>query len=520
MQWVDSWRRAIPGDSPCGEDVSFHPEFERLQDEIEKSVSIYANTQTDWDVVFTCASGILEGVSKNIWALCYGTRATYAKGGTSWLVAALDVLNGYLESCWEDLHPLRPRRRLAAFQWLCSKFEALFADEPISMEDAETGKLRESFKRLQEFLDVYFEEEAPSVAAIIRSLPDVPSPTAPDEPGTIPSLALPPPGAQVQQSPSVLPPPGSPDTGVVLAFDILAQVNRSTAEQTRRLAAHYLSLNYLDWRGYLLNRAALWTTIPQSPPADGNGITTMRPIPRDRQTGYRSAIQAKQFASILPTLERSAAKQPYWLDGHFMVFQCLEALEATDAQDAVLSMLKYFLRLFPGVKKLKYFDSTSFASPATLEWIESQEQSGGVGDATKVPWLSSKALNTVQSPLHDEDGLLKTAIEKGGKEGFEAGLALLGSATSLRSRKAVENAILQAQYCLAMKKTKTAKQLLTEIYRQLDQWDLVDWEPELSARVITLLAVIQKGKPGKDQDEMLRRLYWLHLETALKVNPE
>lgn len=521
MQWVDSWRAVLSGEHPCGEDVSFHPEFERLQDEIEKNVSIYAGNQTDWDVAFTCASNILEGISKDLWGLCYGARAAYAKGGALWLIAALDILNGYLENSWEGLHPRPLKRRLAAIQWLCSKFEVLFTDEPIPADDSDVGPLRESFRRLQELLDEHFGEEAPSVSAIIRTLPDEALVMATDGPEMtlVPAES---PVAPVPQAAQAPPPPmtsSQSDTGAVLSSDILAQVNRNTSDHTRRLAVHYLSLNYLDWRGYLLNRVALWTTIPQLPSADGTGITQMRPIPKDKLSGYQSAIQTKQFAGILPTLERSAANQPYWLDGHFMVCQCLEALEAIDAHDAVLRTLQRFLRLFPGVKELKYFDNTPFASPATLQWLAGQDQPDAKGETAEMPWLSGTALGAVQSSPGDDESLLQTAIEKGGEESFGAGLALLGTALSLRSRKAVKNALLQAKYCVAMKKTKAAKQLLTAIYRQLDQWDLIDWEPELSAQVITLLVSLQKGK-SKDQDEMLHRLYLLHLEAALKINPE
>ncbi|CAK7009795.1 MAG: hypothetical protein DELT_00400 [Desulfovibrio sp.] len=520
MHWVTAWQSEF-ADSLCGIDVSFSPEFEQLQDEIEKSVSIYAGNSTDWDVVFDRVTEILQNSSKDILVFCYGARAAYAKGGVSWLTSAFNVFADYLENSWNDLYPERPSRRIAAFQWLSSKFEQLFTAESFPAEDTDAHEqLREMLQRLQGILDVRLGEQAPSLTAIIRAIPK-PSSSAADTPAqpAIPQApsAAPPTASQAMSS---LDMKSNADSGAAVSSDILPQLYRNTADQTKRLASHYLALNSTDWRAYLLNRVALWTTIPQLPQVGENMATTLRPIPKDKQQGYQSGIQAKQYAAILLPLEHSAANQPFWFDGHFWVFQCLEDLGASAAKEVVRSTLKQFLGLFPDIVNFKYFDGTPFASPPTLQWITSWEQedhsSGGIGGA----WLPAAPASIAGQSQSEEEGLLQSAIEKGGEKGFEAGLAILGTSSGLRSRSAVRLALLQARYCLAMEKKKTAKQLLTAIYQQLDQWDLVDWEPELSAQVIALLAIAQKGSRDEEHKALLRRLHWLNLETAVRINPE
>lgn len=80
--------------------------------------------------------------------------------------------------------------------------------------------------------------------------------------------------------------------------------------------------------------------------------------------------------------------------------------------------------------------------------------------------------------------------------------------------------LLQAHYCLAAGKKSAAQRLLQALYGQLEQWDLLDWEPELSARIITLLLTAQTKPGGPETEEMSRRLHWLSLDTAVGVLQE
>ena len=44
---VKAWKAALPENGPCGEDVSFSPEFEALRNEVEKSTSLHATEGPD-----------------------------------------------------------------------------------------------------------------------------------------------------------------------------------------------------------------------------------------------------------------------------------------------------------------------------------------------------------------------------------------------------------------------------------------------------------------------------------------
>ena len=110
--------------------------------------------------------------------------------------------------------------------------------------------------------------------------------------------------------------------------------------------------------------------------------------------------------------------------------------------------------------------------------------------------------------------LLSQAIAIAEEQNFERGLASLGPGVSGKCRGAILHGILLAQYCLRAGRPRAGKELLLELYTRLEQWDQLDWEPELGARILALL--IQAGA-DKGQSAMRRRLYSLQADTAIKL---
>lgn len=70
---VKAWKAVLPENGPCGEDVSFSPEFEALRNEVEKSTSLHATEGPDWDAVRNMATEILSTRSKDLWAMAYAS---------------------------------------------------------------------------------------------------------------------------------------------------------------------------------------------------------------------------------------------------------------------------------------------------------------------------------------------------------------------------------------------------------------------------------------------------------------
>lgn len=293
---------------------------------------------------------------------------------------------------------------------------------------------------------------------------------------------------------------------------ILPQLLRATTQQAQQLALHYFTSDILDWRVYLLHRTAIWSTVTQLPPVNADRVTPLRLVlSHDKALSYTAAVNSRQYENILPQLERSVSKAPFWFDGHYLVVRCLEALGAQDARDIVCTVFRAFLQRYPELLGYKFHDGTPFASALTLQWIDEMRQNSS-GTASKV---ESGLVVDEQRMQHDEMLLSEALTVSETEHSFTKGLSVLGPSPGGRCRASVLHGILQARYCLRAGKTKAGKELLLALYDNLERWGLLDWEPEIAAQIITLL--ISMGG-DKGLAAMRQRLYSIHAETAIKFS--
>lgn len=512
MRWFEGWKSDLPDGTACGgEDIFFDPAFEALQAEVNKNDGLQPDVRTDWRLVLEMATNLLSSRVKDLWVFCYGCRAVYEQNGISGLSAALEITTHYVTICWDDLYPpaARPARRAAPLLWLVGKLEILMpaGNFPVERQEAYEA-LRQSLSALQAALDAHMGENAPSFRNILRAIP-VKKETPPPRPT-----------APVTPAPSPAPPPVLPSESARVVSNlngdgrvpdsILPQLLRATIEQTQQLGMHYLSQDMRDWRVYLLHRTALWTTVVQLPPANGEKVTQLRMVlPQDKALAYSSAVSSKQYESVLPQLERTMSKAPFWFDGHHLVVQCLDALGIHDARDIVCQVLRCFLQRYPELLGYKFHDGTPFASAATVQWLETLRN--------KIPTEEDKKISVQPGDAEHvlrEDRLLSQAVAIAEEQNFERGLASLGPGVSGKSRQAILHGLLLARYCLRAGRPKAGRELLQELYSRLESWDLLDWEPELGAKILALL--VQSGG-SKGQEAMCRRLYSLQAEAAIKL---
>lgn len=502
-----TWVSPFKDDSPCGEDISFTDEFESLKEEAEKDASLHGGRSTDWALVLRMASRILADRSKDLWVLCYGVVAAYETQGLVSCAAALSALSGLLHSYWEELHPgtVRMQRRIAPLVWLAKRLEVRLSGVLGKAEKPAIAAFHKELAKLQAILDARVGEKAPSFVTLVP-LRETESTGGGLSPERSRSTEV------ATQTRSV---PFAPPDDLLVAIEgdgrvpsaVLPRLFRSTQDQCRQLAAHFSSFEPQDWRVILLNRAALWCTIDQPPQADTAGVTQLRPVPLERSQAYSAAVEARKYRDVLPQLEGSAGKAPFWFDGHYMVARCLEGLEAHGALMIMRATLAQFLNRFPDLARFKFQDGTPFASPRSMQWL----------DALDASFAGSSALRVSFGPGESARGqeLLDESLAISAEKGFQAGLAHLERYPAGRSRAAVRQGLLKARYCVAAGNKKAAVRLLQSLYFQLEKWEMLDWEPDLSAEIIALLVSLRPKERGGAAEVMMGQLHWLHLGTAV-----
>ena len=157
-------------------------------------------------------------------------------------------------------------------------------------------------------------------------------------------------------------------------------------------------------------------------------------------------------------IENSISRSPFWLDGHFIVANALEALDADNARQHVMEGVRNFLKRFPTVVQLKFVDGTPYASEETQSWFNrevlvdqgaSQSLSLPLDDEEQVHWESTYA------------SALALKKEKKLKEAF--GLFQIHCARSSSIREQIFWRYYQARFCYEAGRLDLAVPLLERI---------------------------------------------------------
>jgi type VI secretion system protein VasJ len=512
----EAWIALFDGEAPCGQDVTFSDEFESLKEQVDRGTSVHDGPETDWNLVLRLATGILSSQGKDLWVLCYGIIAAYEVQGLNSCAASISALNALLHSSWDQLHPstVRLQRRLAPLKWLSLRLEANVSKSGALKDRGGADALKSVLKQLQAVLDLAVGDQAPSFAHVLNLLRT----EGMEADGQKAALELHSGKLRAGTPPREHPADGGDvldalDGNGMVPAAVLPRLLRATQDQCRQLATHFASHDPIDWRVFLLHRAALWCTVNQLPAADPLGRTQLKPVPLDKVRSYTAAVENGRYKEVLPLLEASAAKAPFWFDGQFLISRCLERLEFTDSLLLLRIVLFKFLNRFPELVEYKYHDGTPFASPRTREWLTSLQEdlcSGLIQNRT------SKEINEASR----EQNVLEEGIAIGLEHGFHAGLIHIGTVPAGRNRVFTKQCLLQAKYCIALGNKKSAIRLLQSLYMQMEKWEMLDWEPEIGASIISLLLSMQPKERGSGAEIMLNKLHWLHLGMAVGIGKE
>jgi type VI secretion system protein VasJ len=504
------WEEVLTEESPCGDDLSLDPEFERLREEIGKDTSLHGDQKTDWLAVYELVNSLLTR-SKDIWFFAYGTIAVYHIKNLAECTKCIHSLSSMLSSQWSHLHPSskRPKRREAPLKWLCDKFHHLSASTAfIDVNPNDITILNAAFTGLQDQLDVLLPDNKLTFRSILRAKLEN-------------SQGIGQPKNMVAANPAAhgasqnAPPLRSALEAIEKRSNIpavaLPQVIRAVNDNSRQLGDHLLGLNKEDERAYQLHRIALWGTLLQLPPSEANGLTQLScPIPSEAISMYTNAVHEKRYAEILPQIERATNTVPYWLDGQYLIVLCLEGISATAVAVSVKHSLAQLIHRFPDVLSLKFKDGKPFASPKTVAWINSFVSTIFGND----PYAASGQPVISDAAQEEEHNKFQEAMALSAKGDFKAGLELLGGSPPGKSRSFMRQSVLKAKYCIAAGQLQAATHLLKTMLDKLKAWDLLDWEPELSAEVISLLLSLRSEQSGPD-DKLQALLHFISLETAV-----
>src|SRR5690606_34315601 len=158
----------------AGEDVRYSSEYELLEAELGKAASLHDTGGIDWQKVREGSESLLSSQSKDLRAATWLTWGLFQRESFVGLQAGLSLLHYLCEQHWAELHPRKPRTRVAAINWLLPRLEQALAEHvPIGEQLPLFRKLAEHLRGLESSLSGHLGEEAPLLLPLCRRLDEL-----------------------------------------------------------------------------------------------------------------------------------------------------------------------------------------------------------------------------------------------------------------------------------------------------------------------------------------------------------
>ncbi|MGY8526898.1 type VI secretion system protein TssA [Paracidovorax citrulli] len=138
----DRLLQPIPGADPCGEDLLFSTEFDRIQEarrsddpSLDQGEWVTELKEADWRLVLELALQLLADRTKDLRLSVWLTEALAKTRGFAGLAEGYTLCARLCESFWEGLHPRAddedPEARTGSVAWLAMRSRALIREIPL-----------------------------------------------------------------------------------------------------------------------------------------------------------------------------------------------------------------------------------------------------------------------------------------------------------------------------------------------------------------------------------------------------
>jgi type VI secretion system protein VasJ len=523
---LEGVRRPIPGNNPCGRDISYEEDFLAVKAEIDKMSTVSGQVdqeraaelrqmmdtargtvrkadrteaekqldqrasvvkQTggpDYQFIRQTSGTILAEKSKDIRIAGYLCYALWKLESFTGLAEGLSAIETLFREFWDGLYPAKTRlaARKGALDFLAAKLDENIAYTQVQQSDRSAlERAQATLKNLQEQFREKMPENPPSLMGLLQAvekcLNKVPRPAETSKPGNEAKEVAQSTDAAAPTSRSnetSKPAPSSPGElrTVPDAMNLVRQAGRFMREQNPRSATPYR-----------LSRSLQWDPLVNLPPNE-NGKTRFQAPPAQDRSLLANLRESKNWPRLLEQCEVKFNQMGFhvWLDMQRFAVEAVDGLgpEFSTVRAGIIAELSLLLQRVPNLPALTFADGTRFADPATAGWIE-------------------ETLSTMPGPARTHDTRPPGAGDETedqidtAKQMFAAGdlagaIGLLSSAQPDTSRKAFfRRKLAMANLCMRGGQPSIARPLLEELDRDIERFSIHDWEPRLALEAWTAL---------------------------------
>jgi len=502
----------ISPEAPSGEDVRYEPEYEEMQEEIEKLSSPSNQDAMDWNKVLQLTKIILSEKSKNILVASYLCAALLHTRGPEGLAPGLNMYRGIVENFWDTLFPPKKRKkaRFNAIDWWLERNLNSLENIPddFKMTEAAIQALNDDVDALDAFLAAQT-DDAPMLYQLKNRFKNIPleivAPPPEKKPEPAPAAK---PKPQAQSTPKPKPKPAAPKPSVEEEEidENSSALLEHGLDRLGKAAALFIENEPSNAMAYRLGRLAAWLEVDGLPPAD-NG-QTMIPPPMEEFTDVIDRLyENNNYENLVEAAESRIGQYLFWLDLSRYSSEALAQLGFQEARETVDEETARYVQRLPGIENLAFSDGRPFADAATLSWLrdiaadqgDGEMTGGGDSDALVMAETYSQAQGLAR------DKKLPEALEMLQKCFREAG-----------SEKArLMGRINIARLLISARKPRLALPHWLDIIEKMNTFGTECWDPDFALK--TLTAVFDGLKA--QQDEALQEQIAGVLNSISKLSP-
>ncbi|WP_375322179.1 type VI secretion system protein TssA [Aliivibrio logei] len=487
----------ISEEDRLGIDFTYEPEFESIENEINKATDLFATSKTDWQVVHVNSLNLISKNSKDYRVLYWMLLSFQHISSSIDYISLLTLINEFIIKYRDNIYPKRAKQQYSSINKIVNVINEETKSITSNMLDIEIiDNLIDILLKLDESIISIFESKTDTLSLLISHVnKHKKRVTSEATPSTIEPIKTP-----STQSINTI----SHSTSISLSHADIANERdankalRHLQEVTRNLSKYWLNQNIGDEKAYQLSRTLTWVTITQTPSSNDDNITALKPVPQARQQHLIQLKNQANHTALLIDLEESLSKSPFWLDGHFMAWETLSELNYHDAAQSVTDQLSLLIKKAPKITDLKFDDGSEFAKPETQIWIEQH-------CSQNTSQTQSKPQFTERNTSSEWDLVLKEALPLLKQEPLSDVLQplIIGHHQSRSAREAFFWQFSQATLLLHANKYELAAPLLRWLDNQYSHSVLTLWDPLLEERLLDLWLTCQSKLPVKKQDTQL-----------------
>ncbi len=490
----------IPGESPTGTSARYDPDYEKVQQEIEKLQSV-TQDPVRWGDVVSLGSSLLSQKSKDLLIASYVTAGLLAEDGYPGLASGLAFYKDFLSTFWDKLFPPveKMRGREGAVKWLDERAAKLMAERPAPSEsDREPlTACSTALEALNAVLQEKFTDQPIGMSDLNEKLQEkiygLPAPQAP------PSEAAPADGsapAEAAAAAAAPPPPAEIDSP------------ERVREEIQKCIDYLKRANAADAMAYQLERILLWGGLAELPdPMPPGGDATLVPA-------WETALKKKEYQRVLDETEARLPMEPLWLDLNLYAVRAMEGLgDAYDlAKRAVGGQVAALVKRFPDLPAATFEGGVPAAGEVTRQWID-HELLGGLAK-------SAEGADRLEATMQEARKLATR-----GKLPAATTLVQKELLTVPPGRSRFLWRLNLARLCADSARPNLAVPQLEALDGEAERGALEQWEPELAVEVVKLLwqcysSLSKAGGEGmvEKAGRAYARLCRLDLSTAMALD--